>query len=171
MCTLFVGQIHIHLNNFLSACNTYTALAHGLYKNTKIGKRSQVFNCHITAPTCKSHKNVMDFLPEESQCVHLWCCRLHKAPPQHHFRACSEESTMPSSDQAGFPRALVNLVRAAVKRQEWCQRGTTEQSPHISRRLRTQNFKHKRGKAAASKAVTGACCKKKLEKRSELIHK
>lgn len=28
----------------------------------------------------------------------------------------------------------------------------------------------KRCKAAASKTVTGACCKKKLEKRSELIH-
>lgn len=64
----------------------YRALARELYKTTKLGKRSQVFNCLISASTCKSHKNAMDFLPEDAQCIHLLCCKLHKALPQHHFK-------------------------------------------------------------------------------------
>lgn len=83
---------------------------------------------------------------------------------------------MPSSDQAGFPiiRALVNLVRAAVKRQEWWRgvRGGHRVKPTHQARGREPKTSNKRDEnAAASKTVSGACCKKKLEKRSELIHK
>lgn len=64
----------------------------------------------------------------------------------------------------------MNLVRAAVKQQErW--HGTTEQSPHIGQEAESPKLLTKELQRTASKTVTRACCKKKLETRSELIHK